>query len=349
MFKIAFALFTVLLISSCAKEEPIATSPELDIEFVTVPTDGTIASFEIAATEVSNEEYALFLNRAFAEDKITFDATTEKVYDLDGKELIYLGGSRVVKDHNSDGVYTLDEMENPLNICFIYFDETTQTFEIKDPATIDWDPYFDPNIYANVVDSKNDWYELSGNANGFYGAGDTDGLMPTLEEVKTWPANFVRYYGAEAFAKFYNCDLPTFTQWKLAGKGGQDFAYATADGTVNPSAAWYNVDATSPPFPIHKGHVQPVNSLSPNPLGVYNLGGNVWEWTKDWYRGTDVFSMGKQDEDYYIADEPEDPNHLKGLFGGSFNYFPMTMKITWNHAAKPNTGNDHFGFRVVKN
>ena len=41
--------------------------------------------------------------------------------------------------------------------------------------------------------------------------------------------------------------------------------------------------------------------------------------------------------------------YLKGLIGGSFNYFPATMRYDWNHAAKPETGNDHFGFRIVKN
>jgi formylglycine-generating enzyme required for sulfatase activity len=198
-----------------------------------------------------------------------------------------------------------------------------------------------------MVDSIDDWYELSGNSNGFVGEGDLDGLMPTLEEVRSWPVNFIRYYGAAAFAEFYGYDLPTVAQWKLAARGGEDFEYATSDGTANAGIAWINIDG--PGGPPHKGHVQPIDSNSPNPLGIYHLGGNVWEWVKDWYRGTEVFSRDKQESDFYLADNPEDAAHLKGLFGGSFNYFPATMKVSWNHAAKPNTGNDHFGFRVVIN
>ncbi len=354
---VAILLIMMNLVIACTKNDDDNSETnntgeiieESGVEFAIVPTDDITPEFQIAVAEISNEQFSNYLNLAFVQNIITYNSSTLKVYNLEEEEVIFLGGSRVVKDHNKDGIYELDEMENPLNRCFIQFNESTQEFEVVDPAKVNWEQYCNPELYPNVVDDINDWYELSGNQNGFYGHGDADGQLPTLDEVKTWPANFVRYYGAKEFAEFYGYDLPSLKQWKLAGKGGNNFEYATADGTVNPSSAWYNTEALAPPFPIHKGHVQPVKSLLPNPLGVYNLGGNVWEWTKDWYRGTEVFSMDKQEEDFYIADEPEDANHLKGLFGGSFNYFSATMGIDWNHAAMPNTGNDHFGFRVVKN
>jgi len=60
----------------------------------------------------------------------------------------------------------------------------------------------------------------------------------------------------------------------------------------------------------------------------------------------------KRDEDFFINEnisyEESRGKYLKCLLGGSFNFFPRTMQITWNHAAMPYVGNDHFGFRVVK-
>jgi len=333
-------------------EEEIYT---LEIEFMDVPSDGTTAAFQMASTEISYEQYVQFLNDAYTDGFITYSAADEGVYDQNGNLMTSLNGSRVVKDHNKNGVYELEDMENPLNINFITFNETNKIFEIEDPSQVDWDKYFDPQLYPNVVDSKEDWFEVGNNSEGFYdNKWDSDGQMPTLEEIKTWPANFIRYFGAHAFAEFYGYDLPTKDQWYLAAKGGQDFAYATYNGEGSTEVAV--IGSIMPGWPPHKGHVQPVKSLQPNPFGIYNLGGNVWEWCKDWYDGPNPLgSMNRPaDEDYFIDDELElaegyNNGYFKALIGGSFNYFVATMENEWNHAAYLHAGNDHFGFRVVKN
>jgi formylglycine-generating enzyme required for sulfatase activity len=329
--------------------DPVVELPPL--EFVNIPTDGFTNTFTMSATEIPNYIYAQFLTEAYQNGDITFDSATGLVYDKNGYKMTDIEGSRVVKDHDNNGVYVVEEMENPLNMNFIMFDDSTQTFLIEDPATVNWNKYFDASIYPNVVDSIDDWFELSGNTQAFVGEGDLDGLLPTLEEVKTWPANFITYHGAKAFADFYGYALPTLVQWRLAAEGGESFVFSTSDGTDNEGVAWINIDG--PGFPPHKGHVQPVNSKSPSPLGIYHLGGNVWEWVQDWYDGYEVFSMNKQTEDFFIDEtisfEAAKDNYLKGLIGGSFNYFPATMRYDWNHAAMPETGNDHFGFRVVQN
>jgi len=328
-----------------------AVGAEFVLAFASVPSDGTTPTFEIATTETPNSVYAQFLTEAYAAGVITYDSETQLVLDSDGQKMTDLSGYRVINDHNGDGVYVLDEMENPLNINFINFNSSTQVFEIEDPATIDWSVYFDTTIYPNVVDQPSDWFEFEGDANSYVGEGDLDGLMPSLDEIKTWPANFITYHGAKAFADFYGYELPSLAQWRLAAAGGSNFTYSTSDGTRDEGIAWINIDG---PLIRHRGHVQPVDSKFPNPLGIYHMGGNVWEWVHDWYDGNVVFSFTepKQTEDFFIDDtitfdEAQD-KYLKGLIGGSFNYFPDTMRYDYNHAAMPATGNDHFGFRVVK-
>jgi formylglycine-generating enzyme required for sulfatase activity len=335
--------------NNTSSDTPVADLPTTGIAFVTIPSNGELAEFQISSTEVTYSDYVNFLNSAYSDGLITYDANTQVVYDTNGIKMTDLAGSRVVKDHNSDGIFSLDEMENPLNMNFIQFNETIQQFELEDPKEVDWQKYFDPNQYPNVVDSITDWFELSGNSSGFFGEGDTDGELPTLEEIGSWPANFITFYGAKAFADYYGYAIPSLAQWREAASGGASYTYATSNGTSDDGIAWINQDA---PLHIHKGHVQPAKSKEANPYGVYNMGGNVWEWVNDWYDGYDVFSQGKKTEDFFIDDSKtfaqSEGVYLKGLIGGSFNYFPQTMRFDWNHAAKPNTGNDHFGFRVVK-
>lgn len=353
------------------------TSTTSKLNFVSLLGDDTTGAFEISTTEVTNQQYVDFLNDAYKKDVYVFDKEKNHIYSKDGYSMIDLNGSRVVKDHNKDGIYALDEMENPLNRCFIEFDESSQKFRVVDPAIVDWNQYFDTSKYPGVVDSIDDWAELNPDKTGFYGNGDTDKLMPTLSEVSNWPANFIRYYGAKEFADFYNYDLPVREQWGFAARGGENFPYATSDGTENTDSSWIQ---GSKPGDIHKGHVQEVDSLEANPYGIYHLGGNVWEWTKEWasYTSPNAGEKGFGTiTEFFVDDKMRDPKidtsgnddtsnqYKKSLIGGSFNYFSATMAVTltegvigptmnlnddgvWEHGAYIQVGNDHFGFRVVR-
>ena len=345
---VAAALAVCVIAVMGCKDDAV---PVPEIDWADIPAVGGVPAFRMSATEITYQQYVTFLNEAYAAGVVQVDERTQEVLDAEGRRMTSLNGSRVVKDHNKNGVYELEDMENPLNMNFIAFDPVEEVFYIEDPATVDWHQYFDPEKYPNVVDSIDDWVELSGNPDGFVGKGDSDGAMPDLEEIESWPANFIKYYGAEAYAEFYGLDLPTLEQWRIAASGGAGFAYATSDGTVEEGNSWINLEG--PGWPPDKGHVQPARSLEPNPYGLYNMGGNVWEWIKDWYDGYETFSLNKQTDDFFIDEEMSYEEsvgkYLKGLIGGSFNYFPATMRSTWNHAALPFAGNDHFGFRVVSN
>jgi len=242
-FKFAALLISILFtIFACSKDNVKTPDPDpepsVNIEFVTIPTDGATPEFQMSVTEISYQQYVDFLNEAFAKAVISYNSSDQTVLDKNGNIMTSLNGSRVVKDHNHNDEYEIEDMENPLNINFIRFNESDQVFEIEEPALVDWDRYFDPQLYPNVVDSKEDWFEVGNNSEGFYDSKwDADGLMPTLEEIKTWPANFIRYFGAHAFAEYYGYDLPTKNQWYTDAKGGQDFDYATYNGEGNTDVA----------------------------------------------------------------------------------------------------------------
>jgi len=391
-----FLCICTLLLSACSTTVTTSNSGLLEVnydgyealEFVEIPGDEKTGTFYMATTEVTNEQYAKFLNEAMKDGLITLDAPEKDhfsldnapkentVWDLNGNPLIYLGGSRVVKDHNKDGEYSLAEMENPLNRCYIEFDEDKGEFQVVDPKDVDWTIYFDTDIYPNVVDSINDWAELNPNKTGKYEYGDLDMELPFLEEVKKWPATFIRYYGADAYAKYYGYELPTKEQWQLAAKGGNNFKYPTSNGEKpnagnegnNPEEinVWYNPKGIGY---VAGSHAQPVKSIASNPLGLYGIGGNVWEWISDWYLPNpdmDTHPMNNTGGESFVDDEKslvdiridltqpisQNNQYTKSLIGGSFNYPDMVFVIESERFGTTHPflaeGNDHFGFRVMK-
>lgn len=98
------------------------------------------------------------------------------------------------------------------------------------------------------------------------------------------PADMVTWHQARAYCQWlgekigYSMDLPTEAQWEYAARNrGEAVAYATNNGRKEVGAnlgggtkSWYS---------------KPVGSWPPNPLGIYDMTGNVGEWTVNYYRG----------------------------------------------------------------
>lgn len=88
--------------------------------------------------------------------------------------------------------------------------------------------------------------------------------------------------------------LPTEAQWEYAARNrGQDVPYATNDGTMKNDTYLQRpdqyIDPQTPPSGNALSHSsltaerRPVGSYPPSPLGLYDMTGNVAEWTQDWY------------------------------------------------------------------
>jgi formylglycine-generating enzyme len=102
------------------------------------------------------------------------------------------------------------------------------------------------------------------------------------------PLVHVAYEDALAYARWRGRSLPTEAQWEFAARGGRDGEddWSSAfDATGKPAAnTWQGV------FPVlnteedgYRG-TAPVGCFNPNGYGLYDMIGNVWEWTSDWYR-----------------------------------------------------------------
>jgi formylglycine-generating enzyme required for sulfatase activity len=100
----------------------------------------------------------------------------------------------------------------------------------------------------------------------------------------------------------------------------------------------------------------PVGSFSPNRYGLYDMTGNVWEWTQDWYSlGHSTMNHGTNPvmADSTQSFDPREPGVAKHVVkGGSFlcakNYCSRYRPAA-REAQSPDTGTSHIGFRLVKN
>ncbi|WP_242674574.1 formylglycine-generating enzyme family protein [Marinobacter halodurans] len=137
------------------------------------------------------------------------------------------------------------------------------------------------------------------------------------------PARSPNYQEAEGYCAWladktgHPFALPTEAQWEFAARNrGQDVLYATDDGTKRNDTYLQRpkqyIDPSIPPSGNMLSHAsttierRPVGSYPPSPLGLYDMSGNVAEWTQDWY---DVNAYQHLDpHNPHGPEEPVDPD-----------------------------------------
>ncbi|MGV8136004.1 MAG: formylglycine-generating enzyme family protein [Mangrovibacterium sp.] len=128
--------------------------------------------------------------------------------------------------------------------------------------------------------------------------------------------------------------LPTEAEWEYAARGGnKSRGYKYPGSNTIDNVGWYRENSG------HETH--PVGQKQPNELGIYDMGGNVWEWCSDWH-----------DESYYGGSPQNNPTGpLSGsdrvLRGGSWYVNATFCRVSFRYYYDPGDGSYDYGFRLV--
>ncbi|HKQ84730.1 MAG TPA: formylglycine-generating enzyme family protein [Steroidobacteraceae bacterium] len=217
---------------------------------------------------------------------------------------------------------------------------------------------------AHVVDLR-DWsqwwmYCFEANWRQPYGPGSS------IEGKDEHPVVHVAYRDALAYAQWARKELPTEAEWEFAARGGLDGAeFAWGDeftpGDRQMANTWQGR------FPQENlaldgyERTSPVRSFEPNGYALYDMIGNVWEWTIDWFSPQHTADVSKaccvprnprgaRMQESYDACQAEIKIPRKVLKGGSFLCAPnycRRYRPAARHAQPIDTSTCHVGFRCV--
>lgn len=186
------------------------------------------------------------------------------------------------------------------------------------------------------------------------------GPNSSIEGKDNFPVVHVAYEDALAYASWAGRDLPTEAEWEAAAHGqrhGGIYTWGDDESKLNDEANTWQGQ-----FPVKNvpedgyKYAAPVKSFPPNSLNLYDMAGNVWEFTKDNFN-TRYYQQALQQGEllnpkgsttYFNEDNPYQKE--KVIKGGSFlcnKSYCASYRISARMGTSMDSGTDHLGFRTV--
>jgi formylglycine-generating enzyme required for sulfatase activity len=207
-------------------------------------------------------------------------------------------------------------------------------------STLDGCPSLELPVHAVTITSayylgrhevtQSQWQAQTGsNPSAFQGSSDS----------QSRPVESVSWNAVQALLAARGMRLPTEAEWEYACRAGTTTAFyngSNEDATVM-DLGWWNANSTN--------QTHPVGSKQANRLGLYDMAGNVWEWTADWWDGAKT---------PYTANPQTDPaGQLTGSYravrGGGWNDTTRYLRSSARGNGAPNSASSQVGFRAARN
>lgn len=157
-------------------------------------------------------------------------------------------------------------------------------------------------------------------------------------EYENHPMTMVSWFGARGYCDFYGDRLPTEIEWEKAARGTDTRPFPWGEEMQRENANFYasrdpfedmrSFGSRTSPVGFYNGKTYAgyatLNSASP--YGLYDMAGNVWQWTGNVYEGM----------------------HYRFMRGGSKDTYEMDLRIWVRNNATPSYFSPGVGFRCVK-
>ena len=217
---------------------------------------------------------------------------------------------------------------------------------------------FSPPNHAVPLNNHLQWWSYVKGANWRHPSGPNSDIRGKGD----YPVVQVAYEDATAYAKWAGKRLPTEAEWEFAARGGVAGKPFVWGDDFRPNGKWM--------ANTHQGHfpntdtgedgftgTSPVAHYPANPYGLYDMAGNVWQWTSDWYRpdyyaqlvSAGVVARNPQGPDTPL--DPSEPSEPKKVHrGGSYlctDQYCSRYIVGTRGKGEISTGTNHLGFRCV--
>ncbi|TPQ37851.1 formylglycine-generating enzyme family protein [Cupriavidus pinatubonensis] len=193
------------------------------------------------------------------------------------------------------------------------------------------------------------------------------GPTSSIKELGDHPVVQIACEDAEAYAAWAGMQLPTEAEWEFAARGGLEGAAFVWGDELTPGGK-HMANVWQGEFPWQNlcldgyDRTAPATAFAPNGYGLYQMAGNVWEWTSDWYgRRQEVSSnkpcciprnpRGGDMSGSYDPAEPGSEIPRKVIKGGSYLCSPtycQRYRPAARHPHAVDTATCHLGFRCIR-